>query len=96
MTNNSIFDMLWSMISQVLQLATDIKVYDDNGISVSVLQFFIALSIMFIVLSALLNFIRVQSVNNVGHVTESVGLIRRTMGELKGRDSNGVMAWMFE
>lgn len=96
MTNNAIFDMLWSMIQQVIQLASDIKIYDDNGISVSVIQFFIALAIMFIILSALLNYIRVQSVNNVGHVKESVGVIRRTQKELEYRDSNGVMAWMFE
>ena len=57
MTNDNIFQFLYSLIQQVLQLASDFKIYQGPSYSVSILQFFLALSIMAIVLRSLINFV---------------------------------------
>ena len=56
--NNGILQALLSFINQVLDLAGDIYIYNDNGIRVSLISFFVALSIFGIVIVALLNFVR--------------------------------------
>ena len=56
--NNGILQALLSFINQILDLAGDIYIYNDNGIRVSLISFFVALSIFGIVIVALLNFVR--------------------------------------
>ena len=61
--NNGILQALLSFINQVLDLAGDIYIYNDNGIRVSLISFFVALSIFGIVIVALLNFVRQDPVD---------------------------------
>ena len=56
--NNGILQALLSFINQILDLAGDIYIYNDNGIRVSLISFFVAISIFGIVIVALLNFVR--------------------------------------
>lgn len=56
--NEGILQSILSFVTQVLEFASNIYIYNDNGIRVSVLSFFVALSILGIVLFALLNFVR--------------------------------------
>lgn len=56
--NEGILQYILGLVTQVIDLSSTIYVYDDNGIRVSVLSFFVALSILSIVLFALLNFVR--------------------------------------
>lgn len=61
--NEGILQSILSFFTQILNLASTIYIYNDNGIRVSVLSFFVALSILGIVLIALLNFIRFTPYN---------------------------------
>lgn len=54
------------MVQDVLQMASDFKIYEGNGISVSILSFFLALSITGIVLKALLNFVQSNAIDTAG------------------------------
>lgn len=96
MTNDSIFSFLWSCVQQVLQKAEEFKIYQGSGYSVSILQFFLSLAILSIVLRALLNFVQSLSIHTVEGSIPVARNIRNTYKELKGRDSNDVLIWMFE
>lgn len=63
--NNGILQALLSFINQIIDLAGDIYIYNDNGIRVSLISFFVALSIFGIVLVALLNFVRQAPVDMI-------------------------------
>lgn len=96
MTNDTIFSFLWSCVQQVLAKAEEFKIYQGNGYSVSVIQFFLSLAIFSIVLRALLNFVQSLSVHTVQQSIPVARNIRNTYKELQGRDSNDVLVWMFE
>lgn len=66
--NNGILQALLSFINQILDLAGDIYIYNDNGIRVSLISFFVSLSIFGIVLVALLNFVRQAPVDIISNV----------------------------
>lgn len=96
MTNDSIYSFLWSCVQQLIQKAEEFKIYNGNGYSVSVLQFFLSIAILSIVLRALLNFVQSLSVHTVQSSIPVARNIRNTYRKLQGRNSNDVLVWMFE
>lgn len=96
MTNDTIFVFIRECFQKVLQLAGNFKIYEGNGYSISVLQFFLSLSIISIVLKALLNFVQSLSVHTVESSIPVAKNIHNTYKELQGRNSNDILVWMFE
>lgn len=80
---DGILQSILSFVTQVVDLADNVYVYNDNGIQVSVLSFFVALSITGIILIALLNFIRFSSFSLPGGFRERSARSRVRSDKLK-------------
>ena len=66
--NEGILHFIFGLVRELLDFADTVYVYNDNGIKVSVVSFFVALTIFGIILVSLLNFIRSAPVESVGDI----------------------------
>lgn len=55
---------------QIYQLGDSVYIYNDNGITININQFFLTLAIMFIVLVSLVNIVRVRGSDSLAGIND--------------------------
>lgn len=72
--NDSIIDFLKSCFVRLYQLGSTIYIYNDNGIQISLISFILALAIMTIVLTSLINTVRYRVGSGVSDAVYDKGI----------------------
>ena len=96
MTNNDILNTIRSFFSKIYELGSNIYIYDDGPTKVSLNNFLLVITLMLIVLSALVSYVRVhgstQSVNQMQSIGRGVrsrfnkrGIVSDDFGTSRGR-----------